>query len=717
MAKKEEKAKKVKNDSKQRAMMFGDLTRKVTLLIKKANTKVELEECVDICTQCITLNSEALPHYQMRARAFFLLEQYQRSLFDYTMAVRMEPQNARNLAARSACYRKLGRFEEALQDISDSVKAEKDNASFYFQRAEILMDQENYSNAIIDLNFALDYQAGSVAKFLLARGNCYMHTNKLDDAIADYKRALEADRTLPDTFANLGRVYVLKKDYKEALNVLSGAIEHAPRSATLRFLRGSVFVKLHEYSDAIEDLSIAISIDDSNSDSFFSRGVCHFQVGQLQSALTDFDAAIARNPRNANYLHYKGLTFEKLEIPSMATAAFEAAVVLDPNVHESRLKLAASCFQGGDLRRALELVTGWQENSSDFFRLKGEICFAFENFQEAENCFSQSLIFAETANTLFLRGQTRTIIGAVQSAVADLSRSLEICNDPALTAQVRDARGSAFIALGELGQAETDFSASVEISSRPDCLARLARCRASLGKLAEAEDDLNGAIFPGNFDAFYTRGLVRFAREHYSGALEDLEISLQILPAEKQTLLPDISYHCGVCHANAGNIKDAVSMFTSAIEVCTNRPHYYHERAKALQAAEQHDRALEDFNTVLTLQPGNCRAMFRRGFSLKALGRMAKAAEDFEFCRQENSNPRMFMKYEKIPSAGFVSLGPAGFENPHYSLLSLNFQENESEIFSAGNTAGDILILVVGCNFHVFARISFCRTFTLRKIG
>ena len=213
--------------------------------------------------------------------------------------------------------------------------------------------------------------------------------------------------------------------------------------------------------------------------------------------------------------------------------------------------------------------------------------------------------------------------------------------------------------------AETDFSAAVEISSDPESLVRLARCRLSLGKLGEAEDNLDRAIFPGNFNAFYCRGMVRFARENYSGALDDLEISLGIVPAEESSIIPDIYFHCGVCLANAGNFKRAEEMFSSAIEVCTNRPHYYHERAKARQASELHDAALADFDTVVCMQPGNCRAKFRRGFSLKALGRMEEAALDFEFCRQENTNPRMFMKYEKLPSAGFVSLGPAGFENPH----------------------------------------------------
>jgi hypothetical protein len=46
---------------------------------------------------------------------------------------------------------------------------------------------------------------------------------------------------------------------------------------------------------------------------------------------------------------------------------------------------------------------------------------------------------------------------------------------------------------------------------------------------------------------------------------------------------------------------------------------YIHERAKAYQMIEMHTNAVEDFNTVINMNPKNAHAHFRRAFSLKAL--------------------------------------------------------------------------------------------------
>jgi Tfp pilus assembly protein PilF len=46
---------------------------------------------------------------------------------------------------------------------------------------------------------------------------------------------------------------------------------------------------------------------------------------------------------------------------------------------------------------------------------------------------------------------------------------------------------------------------------------------------------------------------------------------------------------------------------------------YIHERAKAYQMIEDHEKAVHDFNEVIKKNPKNAHAHFRRAFSHKAL--------------------------------------------------------------------------------------------------
>ena len=46
---------------------------------------------------------------------------------------------------------------------------------------------------------------------------------------------------------------------------------------------------------------------------------------------------------------------------------------------------------------------------------------------------------------------------------------------------------------------------------------------------------------------------------------------------------------------------------------------YIHERAKAYQMIEDHEKGVEDFSLVIKKNPKNAHAHFRRAFSFKAL--------------------------------------------------------------------------------------------------
>jgi hypothetical protein len=46
---------------------------------------------------------------------------------------------------------------------------------------------------------------------------------------------------------------------------------------------------------------------------------------------------------------------------------------------------------------------------------------------------------------------------------------------------------------------------------------------------------------------------------------------------------------------------------------------YIHERAKAYQMIDDHERAVDDFSLVIKKNPRNAHAHFRRAFSFKAL--------------------------------------------------------------------------------------------------
>jgi len=93
---------------------------------------------------------------------------------------------------------------------------------------------------------------------------------------------------------------------------------------------------------------------------------------------------------------------------------------------------------------------------------------------------------------------------------------------------------------------------------------------------------------------------------------------------------PDIYYHIGLAYCNLEKFEKSIYPYSRCIEQIPSETKYIHERAKAYQMIEDHENALLDFDTVITKNPKNAHAHFRRAFSHKAIGQFPEAAEDFE---------------------------------------------------------------------------------------
>ena len=90
---------------------------------------------------------------------------------------------------------------------------------------------------------------------------------------------------------------------------------------------------------------------------------------------------------------------------------------------------------------------------------------------------------------------------------------------------------------------------------------------------------------------------------------------------------------------------------------------YIHERAKAYQMIEDHEKAVEDFTSVIKKNPKNAHAHFRRAFSLKALKRYSEAADDFERAKElDPMNPKLVVNYKKLKGVSCIVLCKPGEE-------------------------------------------------------
>ena len=86
-----------KKDGKAKGKDAGvsvDVGRQALALLRKAGTYADYETCASLFTDAIALNNSKALYYFSRGKCFLALHQYQRALFDFSMALRLESGNA-----------------------------------------------------------------------------------------------------------------------------------------------------------------------------------------------------------------------------------------------------------------------------------------------------------------------------------------------------------------------------------------------------------------------------------------------------------------------------------------------------------------------------------------------------------------------------------------------------------------------------------------------
>ena len=180
----------------------------------------------------------------------------------------------------------------------------------------------------------------------------------LDEAIKEFKKAIDLDPKSAHAHDNLATVYGEKKLYRDALREYLTALELEPDSPTAHY-NLACFLATHGQEMAVDQYKEAIELDPEYPDAHLNLGMTYADMDKREDAVTEFKAAIELDP-------------------------------LDPLAHH---ELAAMLMDEGDYRAAIsqlnEVVRLDAENFEGHLDLG--ICYAQKGFyEEAQRCYERA---------------------------------------------------------------------------------------------------------------------------------------------------------------------------------------------------------------------------------------------------------------------------------------------------------------------------------------
>lgn len=347
-----------------------------------------------------------------------------------------------------------GRFDQAVLAYDDALKEPSlppaRKAGLYSDRGVAKWRLKQLDDAMADFTKAISLNP-DYAPAYNNRGNVLMELNRPEEAYKDFDKAVGLSPGFGPAYSNRGNASQRLKHLEEAENDFRKAIELMPTNAVPYNGRGMMAGLLGRYYTALRYLNRAIGLNGQYAPAYHNRAAFLVQLNRYEDAVQDFDKLIALAPENAELYVSRGEAYANDKRGPQAFRDFSKALELSPDNAKALVGRAAQNID----RRRVDL--------------------ALDDLNRAIT------LDAKNAEAYFWRGQARQSLGDADGGEQDLGKAIEL--DPNYSEAYR-VRASFRDRAGRKDDALADYRKALEI----DPFSRTARdaYKAAAGDTADS---------------------------------------------------------------------------------------------------------------------------------------------------------------------------------------------------------------------------------------
>jgi tetratricopeptide (TPR) repeat protein len=183
-------------------------------------------------------------------------------------------------------------FELARQDDPSSAEPYYGLGSVYLEQQKNARARENFERAAkLPANYP-----GTLPRAWNNLGIVAAREGNTEEAIRDFRRALEIDPDFLIALVNIGNAYRRQKRWDEAKGVLERAIELSPEDADANYGLGMVFAELNDTDQAYDRLQKALAARPDYPEALNNLGVLYVRTHRLGDAEKSFRESIRLGP-------------------------------------------------------------------------------------------------------------------------------------------------------------------------------------------------------------------------------------------------------------------------------------------------------------------------------------------------------------------------------------------------------------------------------------
>lgn len=192
----------------------------------------------------------------------------------------------------------------------------------------------------------------------LARGNVLQNQGKIDEAMAEYRAAAEADPRASTPWMRIADLLYGQGKREEAVAAYQQAVDRNPAQTEAWTSLARAQSDLGRISDARASLSRALAVRPNDLYALLSRAELALEQGDVAAAMADSQQAVHLDDRNPASLFLYGCSLVAAKDFAAAAATFDRLQASAPSSPLAPYGRARLALAQGDRARALESLRG-----------------------------------------------------------------------------------------------------------------------------------------------------------------------------------------------------------------------------------------------------------------------------------------------------------------------------------------------------------------------
>ena len=421
--------------------------------------KADLNKSEKAYLKTISLNPESRIPYIELSRLYATMGQMNKAESALKKMIQASGARYQNLQVLARFYETTRKWGQAEKTYLESVNSapEEDveplmNLGGYYTRRKL------YDKALEAMQWAAAVKEDD-SNILVSIAQLHLDFKQMKDAEATVDKILAKDRGHVSANLLKGRLYLLKKDFANALERFDLVVRERPRSDMAHYFRALCRLGKRERKLAQKDLLKAVELNPRLVDARLLLAEFYLRVRDQDHARQQIESALKHNPRSVRALMLQG-NLKILERDAKgAEAAFKKAVELYPDYAPAYVRLGLIYSLTMRRRDALEsLEKALQLNPLQFDALS-----LIASIQVREKKYDEAIQICE-------------------------KQKQKIGQNPADRAFIEDLEGKIYLAKEDLAKARRHFEKAIEADPN-----RLSPYLA-LARIYVREEKLDGAI-------------------------------------------------------------------------------------------------------------------------------------------------------------------------------------------------------------------------------